>query len=86
MNIVECYMLVFKFILFVRVFFEEYSDYDSIRKNIINIVEEVVCNSEKMLLSDSEFDVVFYVVIVMFDEVILCLEFFCRKEWCDNFL
>lgn len=46
-NIVECYMPVFKLISSVRVFPEEYSDYDSTRKNIINTVEEAVRNSEK---------------------------------------
>ena len=70
MNIVECYMPVFKLISSVRVFPEEYSDYDSIRKNIINTVEEAVRNSEKMSLSDSELDAAFYAVIVMLDEAI----------------
>ncbi|MEL8285713.1 DotU family type IV/VI secretion system protein [Escherichia coli] len=86
MNIVECYMPVFKLISSVRVFPEEYSDYDSTRKNIINTVEEAVRNSEKMSLSDSELDAAFYAVIVMLDEAILCSELPCRKEWRDNLL
>ncbi|MCW7226500.1 hypothetical protein OHD50_27305 [Escherichia coli] len=47
MNIVECYMPVFKLISSVKVFPEEYGDYDSTRKQIIDTVEDVVRNSEK---------------------------------------
>lgn len=48
-NIVECYMPVFKLISSVKVFPEEYGDYDSTRKQIIDTVEDVVRNSEKYL-------------------------------------
>ncbi|MCX0116535.1 DotU family type IV/VI secretion system protein, partial [Escherichia coli] len=77
-------MPVFKLISSVRVFPEEYSDYDSTRKNIINTVEEAVRNSEKMSLSVSELDAVLYAVIFMLDEGIFCSELPCRKEWRDN--
>lgn len=86
MNIVECYMPVFKLISSVKVFPEEYDDYDSTRKHIIDTVEDVVRNSEKISLSDSELDAAFYSIVVMFDEVILCSELPYRKEWRDNLL
>ncbi|HDD9276526.1 TPA: DotU family type IV/VI secretion system protein [Escherichia coli] len=85
-NIVECYMPVFKLISSVKVFPEEYDDYDSTRKHIIDTVEDVVRNSEKISLSDSELDAAFYSIVVMFDEVILCSELPYRKEWRDNLL
>lgn len=86
MNIVECYMPVFKLISSVKVFPEEYGDYDSTRKQIIDTVEDVVRNSEKISLSDSELDAAFYSIVVMLDEVILCSELPYRKEWRDNLL
>nr|WP_244429773.1 DotU family type IV/VI secretion system protein [Escherichia coli] len=86
MNIVECYMPVFKLISSVKVFPEEYGDYDSARKHIIDTVEDVVRNSEKISLSDSELDAAFYSIVVMLDEVILCSELPYRKEWRDNLL
>ena len=67
MNIVECYMPVFKLISSVKVFPEEYGDYDSTRKQIIDTVEDVVRNSEKISLSDSELDAAFYSIVVMLD-------------------
>jgi len=85
-NIVECYMPVFKLISSVKVFPEEYGDYDSTRKQIIDTVEDVVRNSEKISLSDSELDAAFYSIVVMLDEVILCSEIPYRKEWRDNLL
>ena len=85
-NIVECYMPVFKLISSVKVFPEEYGDYDSTRKQIIDTVEDVVRNSEKISLSDSELDAAFYSIVVMLDEVILCSELPYRKEWRDNLL
>lgn len=85
-NIVECYMPVFKLISSVKVFPEEYGDYDSARKHIIDTVEDVVRNSEKISLSDSELDAAFYSIVVMLDEVILCSELPYRKEWRDNLL
>ncbi|MCD4211693.1 DotU family type IV/VI secretion system protein, partial [Escherichia coli] len=78
-NIVECYMPVFKLISSVKVFPEEYGDYDSTRKQIIDTVEDVVRNSEKISLSDSELDAAFYSIVVMLDEVILCSELPYRK-------
>ncbi|KDY50462.1 hypothetical protein AB91_4480 [Escherichia coli 2-460-02_S3_C1] len=86
MNIVECYMPVFKLISSVKVFPEEYGDYDSTRKHIIDTVEDVVRNSDKISLSDSELDAAFYSIVVMLDEVILCSELPYRKEWRDNLL
>mgnify|MGYP001714876426 FL=1 len=86
MNIVECYMPVFKLISSVKVFPEEYGDYDSTRKHIIDTVEDVVRNSDKISLSDSERDAAFYSIVVMLDEVILCSELPYRKEWRDNLL
>lgn len=86
MNIVECYMPVFKLISSVKVFPEEYGNYDSTRKQIIDTVEDVVRNSEKISLSDSELDAAFYSIVVMLDEVILCSELPYRKEWRDNLL
>lgn len=86
MNIVECYMPVFKLISSVKAFPEEYGDYDSTRKHIIDTVEDVVRNSEKISLSDRELDAAFYSIIVMLDEVILCSELPYRKEWRDNLL
>ena len=80
-NIVECYMPVFKLISSVKVFPEEYGDYDSTRKQIIDTVEDVVRNSEKISLSDSELDAAFYSIVVMLDEVILCSELPYRKEF-----
>ncbi|ELW9075695.1 DotU family type IV/VI secretion system protein [Escherichia coli] len=85
-NIVECYMPVFKLISSVKVFPEEYGDYDSTRKHIIDTVEDVVRNSDKISLSDSELDAAFYSIVVMLDEVILCSELPYRKEWRDNLL
>lgn len=85
-NIVECYMPVFKLISSVKVFPEEYGDYDSTRKHIIDTVEDVVRNSDKISLSDSERDAAFYSIVVMLDEVILCSELPYRKEWRDNLL
>lgn len=85
-NIVECYMPVFKLISSVKVFPEEYGDYDSTRKQIIDTIEDVVRNSEKISLSDSELDAAFYSIVVMLDEVILCSELPYRKEWRDNLL
>ncbi|HGX5721001.1 TPA: DotU family type IV/VI secretion system protein [Escherichia coli] len=85
-NIVECYMPVFKLIVSVKVFPEEYGDYDSTRKHIIDTVEDVVRNSDKISLSDSELDAAFYSIVVMLDEVILCSELPYRKEWRDNLL
>ncbi|EJI5964006.1 DotU family type IV/VI secretion system protein, partial [Escherichia coli] len=85
-NIVECFMPVFKIISSVKVFPEEYGDYDSTRKHIIDTVEDVVRNSEKISLSDSELDAAFYSIVVMLDEVILCSELPYRKEWRDNLL
>ena len=85
-NIVECYMPVFKLISSVKVFPEEYGNYDSTRKQIIDTVEDVVRNSEKISLSDSELDAAFYSIVVMLDEVILCSELPYRKEWRDNLL
>lgn len=86
MNIVECYMPVFKLISSIKVFPEEYGDYDSTRKHIIDTVEDVVRKSEKISLSDSELDAAFYSIVVMLDEVILCSELPYRKEWQDNLL
>lgn len=86
MNIVECYMPVFKLISSVKVFPEKYGDYDSTRKHIIDTIEDVVRNSEKISLSDSELDAAFYSIVVMLDEVILCSELPYRKEWRDNLL
>lgn len=85
-NIVECYMPVFKLISSVKVFPEKYGDYDSTRKHIIDTIENVVHNSEKISLSDSELDAAFYSIVVMLDEVILCSELPYRKEWRDNLL
>lgn len=85
-NIVECYMPVFKLISSIKVFPEEYGDYDSTRRHIIDTVEDVVRNSEKISLSDSELDAAFYSIVVMLDEVILCSELPYRKEWRDNLL
>ncbi|OSK87991.1 type IV / VI secretion system protein, DotU family [Escherichia coli TA447] len=85
-NIVECYMPVFKLISSVKVFPEEYGDYGSTRKHIIDTVEDVVRNSDKISLSDSELDAAFYSIVVMLDEVILCSELPYRKEWRDNLL
>ncbi|EEV2035791.1 DotU family type IV/VI secretion system protein [Escherichia coli] len=85
-NIVECYMPVFKLISSVKVFPEKYGDYDSTRKHIIDTIEDVVRNSEKISLSDSELDAAFYSIVVMLDEVILCSELPYRKEWRDNLL
>ncbi|EEQ2667112.1 DotU family type IV/VI secretion system protein [Escherichia coli] len=85
-NIVECYMPVFKLISSVKVFPEKYGDYDSARKHIIDTIEDVVRNSEKISLSDSELDAAFYSIVVMLDEVILCSELPYRKEWRDNLL
>ena len=86
MNIVECYMPVFKLISSVKVFPEEYGDYDSTRKHIIDTVEDVVRNSDKISLSDSERDAAFYSIVVMLDEVLLCSKLPYRKEWRDNLL
>ncbi|STM42902.1 putative type VI secretion protein [Escherichia coli] len=86
MNIVECYMPVFKLISSIKVFPEGYGDYDSTRRHIIDTVEDVVRNSEKISLSDSELDAAFYSIVVMLDEVILCSELPYRKEWRDNLL
>ncbi|HFZ1716193.1 TPA: DotU family type IV/VI secretion system protein [Escherichia coli] len=83
-NIVECYMPVFKLISSIKVFPEGYGDYDSTRRHIIDTVEDVVRNSEKISLSDSELDAAFYSIVVMLDEVILCSELPYRKEWRDN--
>ena len=80
MNIVECYMPVFKLISSVKVYPEEYADYDSTRNYIIDTVEDVVRNSEKISLSDSELDAAFYSIVVMIDEVILCSKLSYRKE------
>lgn len=85
-NIVECYMPVFKLISSIKVFPEGYGDYDSTRRHIIGTVEDVVRNSEKISLSDSELDAAFYSIVVMLDEVILCSELPYRKEWRDNLL
>ena len=85
-NIVECYMPVFKLISSIKVFPEGYGDYDSTRRHIIDTVEDVVRNSEKISLSDSELDAAFYSIVVMLDEVILCSELPYRKEWRDNLL
>lgn len=85
-NIVECYMPVFRLISSVKVFPEEYSDYGSTRKHIIDTVEDVVRNSEKISLSDSELDAAFYSIVVMLDEVILCSELPYRKEWRNELL
>ncbi len=86
MNIVDCYMPVFKLISSIKVFPEGYGDYDSTRRHIIDTVEDVVRNSEKISLSDSELDAAFYSIVVMLDEVILCSELPYRKEWRDNLL
>lgn len=86
LKIVECYMPVFKLISSVKAFPEEYSDYDSTRKHIIDTVEDVVRNSEKISLSDSELDAAFYSIVVMLDEVILCSELPYRKEWRNELL
>lgn len=85
-NIVECYMPVFKLISSIKVFPEGYGDYDSTRRHIIDTIEDVVRNSEKISLSDSELDAAFYSIVVMLDEVILCSELPYRKEWRDNLL
>ena len=85
-NIVECYMPVFKLISSIKVFTEGYGEYDSTRRHIIDTVEDVVRNSEKISLSDSELDAAFYSIVVMLDEVILCSELPYRKEWRDNLL
>lgn len=85
-NIVECYMPLFKLISSIKVFPEGYGDYDSTRRHIIDTVEDVVRNSEKISLSDSELDAAFYSIVVMLDEVILCSELPYRKEWRDNLL
>lgn len=85
-NIVDCYMPVFKLISSIKVFPEGYGDYDSTRRHIIDTVEDVVRNSEKISLSDSELDAAFYSIVVMLDEVILCSELPYRKEWRDNLL
>ncbi|MFP1498166.1 DotU family type IV/VI secretion system protein [Escherichia coli] len=86
MKIVECYMPVFKLISSVKVYPEKYADYDSTRNYIIDTVEDVVRNSEKISLSDSELDAAFYSIVVMIDEVILCSKLSYRKEWRDNIL
>ncbi|KHI86118.1 type IV secretion protein DotU [Escherichia coli] len=85
-KIVECYMPVFKLISSVKVYPEKYADYDSTRNYIIDTVEDVVRNSEKISLSDSELDAAFYSIVVMIDEVILCSKLSYRKEWRDNLL
>ncbi|NYA57992.1 DotU family type IV/VI secretion system protein, partial [Salmonella enterica] len=85
-NIVECYMPVFTLISSIKVYPEEYGDYDSTRKHIIDTVEDVVRNSEKISLSDCDLDAAFYSIVVMIDEIILCSELPYRKEWRNNLL
>ncbi|EDA3267927.1 DotU family type IV/VI secretion system protein [Salmonella enterica subsp. enterica serovar Bovismorbificans] len=85
-NILECYMPVFTLISSIKVYPEEYGDYDSTRKHIIDTVEDVVRNSEKISLSDCDLDAAFYSIVVMIDEIILCSELPYRKEWRNNLL
>ncbi|ENZ0296702.1 DotU family type IV/VI secretion system protein [Escherichia coli] len=86
MNIVECYMPVFKLISSIKIYPEEYGDYDITRQHVLDTIEEVVRNSEKLSLSDCDIDAAFYSIVVMLDEVILCSELPYRKEWRDNLL
>ncbi len=85
-NIIECYMPIFKLISSIKVFPEEYGNYDTTRKYIVDTIEDVVRNSEKISISDSDLDAAFYSIVVMLDEVILCSELPYRKEWCKNLL
>ncbi|WP_250319275.1 DotU family type IV/VI secretion system protein, partial [Escherichia coli] len=85
-NIVECYMPIFKLISSIKAFPDEYENYDSTRKHIIDTIEDVVRNSERISISDSDLDAAFYSIVVMLDEVILCSELPYRKEWRKNLL
>lgn len=85
-NIVECYMPIFTLISSIKVNPEEYDDYDSIRKHIIETIEDVIRNSEKIYLSDFDLDAAFYSIVVMLDEVVLCSELPYRNKWRENLL
>ncbi|HBQ4489197.1 DotU family type IV/VI secretion system protein [Escherichia coli] len=85
-DIVECYMPIFKLISSIKAFPDEYENYDSTRKHIIDTIEDVVRNSERISISDSDLDAAFYSIVVMLDEVILCSELPYRKEWRKNLL
>ena len=57
-NIIECYMPIFKLISSIKVFPEEYGNYDTTRKYIIDTIEDVVRNSEK--ISDFIVKLIYY--------------------------
>lgn len=86
MKLLDCYLPVFKLATEIASRPEDFSDYDTFRKDCLLRLEEAVHEAEYHDISDFERDQSFFAVVVWLDEVVLCSQLSLAQSWCSNLL
>ena len=84
MDLLNCYIPVFRLLIEVESNSSEYDNYELVRSKFTERIEQAVTQSESIQVTDYERDEALFTVIVLIDEAVLCSSLPFQQKWRQN--